>query len=320
MFALILFAAGWASARRQSAAAGALEGSVTDTAGQRVADVTVELLSAATNERHVAKADAIGAFHFSLIPSGTYQVELCQGFRTARMAQLTLNASEVPVLEAVLEPGDSDVTVECACHLRAVAPLTGTLVDQKTITAVPLNTRNFTQVLSMSSGSVATLRRPRLLHAAGAQEENSLGASGGRPGDLACRLRTDAQRIAYRQVARRPAPRRRLRENCRSPAACVSPSAPTCRGLRIAPPVPDLPTRGGGGWLGTAKEPPPLVFNPRPRNSSWSPAARRRRMRPDRSWPIAIALPRWASAANILGLAYPLRMPPPSFPSSNRVR
>ena len=57
----------------------------------------------------------------------------------------------------MLEPGDSAVTVECACHLRAVAPSTGTLVDQKTITAVPLNTRNFTQVLSMSSGSVASV-------------------------------------------------------------------------------------------------------------------------------------------------------------------
>src|SRR5690606_31653536 len=34
---------------------------------------------------------------------------------------------------------------------------TGTLVDQKTITAVPLNTRNFTQVLSMSSGSAASV-------------------------------------------------------------------------------------------------------------------------------------------------------------------
>ena len=158
MFALVLFAAGSASARGQSAAAGALEGSVTDTAGQRVADVTIELLSAATNERHVAKADAIGAFHFSLLPSGTYQVDFVrEGFRTARMAQLTLNASEVRVLEAVLEPGDSAVTVECACHLRAVAPSTGTLVDQKTITAVPLNTRNFTQVLSMSSGSVASV-------------------------------------------------------------------------------------------------------------------------------------------------------------------
>jgi hypothetical protein len=49
---------------------------------------------------------------------------------------------------------------------------------------------------------------------------------------------------------------------------------------RIAPPVPDLPTRGAGGWLEMAKgprEPPPPAFSPSPKNSSWSPAARRRR-------------------------------------------
>ena len=31
-----------------------------------------------------------------------------EGFQTARMAQLTLNASEVPVLDAVLAPGRRD--------------------------------------------------------------------------------------------------------------------------------------------------------------------------------------------------------------------
>jgi len=36
-----------------------------------------------------------------------------------------------------------------------VTSSTGDLVDAKTITAVPLTTRNFTQVLSMSSGSAA---------------------------------------------------------------------------------------------------------------------------------------------------------------------
>ena len=58
--------------------------------------------------------------------------------------------------------------------------------------------------------------------------------------------------------------------------SCASPG-PMRRGLRIAPPVPDLPSRGGGGRLGMAKEP---LAPPRPaKNSSWSPAARRRRMR-----------------------------------------
>ena len=106
----------------------------------------------------MAQAGSDGAFRFSLLPPGTYQAEFArEGFKTARMAQLTLNASEVPVLDAVLEAGDPTPPVECACHLRAAAPATGTLVDQKTITAVPLNTRNFTQVLSMSSGSVASV-------------------------------------------------------------------------------------------------------------------------------------------------------------------
>lgn len=155
---LFLFLAGSVPACGQSAAAGALEGSVTDMAGQRLPEVTVKLLNAATEERHDATADASGVFRFSLLAPGTYEVEFAlEGFKTARLAQLTLNASEVPVLDAVLEPGDPAVVVECPCQLRAVAPSTGTLVDQQTITAVPLNTRNFTQVLSMSSGSVASV-------------------------------------------------------------------------------------------------------------------------------------------------------------------
>jgi len=155
--ALVLLSGAPLPAYGQSAAAGALEGSVLDPAGGRLADTTVSLLNTATGERHAARADSSGAFRFSLLPPGTYQVEFAhQGFRTARMAQLTLNASEVPVLDAVLEPGDAAVLMECRCHLRAAAPSTGTLVDQRTITAVPLNTRNFTQVLSMSSGSVAS--------------------------------------------------------------------------------------------------------------------------------------------------------------------
>ena len=65
----------------------------------------------------------------------------------------------------------------------------------------------------------------------------------------------------------------------------MSPSAPMCRGLRIAPPVYDLPTRGGGGWLGMAKAPlaPPSAFNLAPKNSSWSPAARREETRASRN-------------------------------------
>jgi hypothetical protein len=107
---------------------------------------------------HAAKSDPAGAFRFPLLPPGVYAVEFAhEGFRTARMPQLTVNASELIALDAVLAAGDPAAPVDCDCRVRAAAPSTGTLVDQKTITAVPLNTRNFTQVLSMSSGSVASV-------------------------------------------------------------------------------------------------------------------------------------------------------------------
>jgi hypothetical protein len=140
----------------QSATTGALEGTVTDPAGNPVPKATVRLVNHATEERQGAASDAKGAYRFALIPPGSYEVTFSfRGFKTSRIAAVVVNVSEVPILDAVLERGDEAEISACRCRISAGAPSRGTLVDQKTITAVPLNTRNFTQVLSMSSGSAA---------------------------------------------------------------------------------------------------------------------------------------------------------------------
>lgn len=140
----------------QSATTGALEGSIRDASGARLAGAIVTLLHHATDQKQTATSDESGTYRFSLLSPGIYEVVFVHpGFRTARMPRMTVNVSEVPVLEAVLEPGEAGEETICRCEVNASAPSTGTLVDQKTITAVPLNTRNFTQVLSMSSGSAA---------------------------------------------------------------------------------------------------------------------------------------------------------------------
>ena len=59
------------------------------------------------------------------------------------------------MLDAVLERGEAAEPVNCQCRISVTTSSTSTVVDAKTITAVPLTTRNFTQVLSMSSGSAA---------------------------------------------------------------------------------------------------------------------------------------------------------------------
>ena len=140
----------------QSAATGALEGTVKDAAGAAVPGVVVTLLERATQQTRSATSDAKGGYRFSMLPPAVYEVAFsARGFKTSRMPGVTVDVSETPVLDAGLERGDSKETVACRCRITQSAPSTGTLIDRKTITAVPLNTRNFTQVLSMSSGSAA---------------------------------------------------------------------------------------------------------------------------------------------------------------------
>ncbi len=140
----------------QSASTGALEGTVRDAAANGLPDAAVVLLNRAIDQTQTAVADENGGYRFSLLPPGVYEVTFrSPGFKTSRMSQVAVNVSEVPILDATLEPGNEGEIVECHCSVSTAAPSTGTLVDQKTITAVPLNTRNFTQVLSMSSGSAA---------------------------------------------------------------------------------------------------------------------------------------------------------------------
>ena len=79
-----------------------------------------------------------------------------KGYQTELMASMVVNVSENPVLDATLEPGESPLPRACHCVVgMAGGSSSGTLVDGKTIRSVPLNTRNLTQVLSMSSGSAA---------------------------------------------------------------------------------------------------------------------------------------------------------------------
>jgi hypothetical protein len=140
----------------QSATTGGLAGVVSDPAGAGVPGVTVTLTNPATNQTHTITTGANGSYAFSLLPPGVYAVQFAgPGFRTALMPSVTVNVAEVPALDATLTPGESGEPVSCHCRFSVTTSATSTVVDAKTITAVPLTTRNFTQILSMASGSAA---------------------------------------------------------------------------------------------------------------------------------------------------------------------
>jgi hypothetical protein len=150
--AICLAGSAWA----QSATTGALAGTVTDSSGQGIPGAAVRLTSPATQQSFQVTTGAHGQYNFSMLAPGTYEAHFAsQGFKPAVAASVVINIAEAPALDAVLEPGEAGEPIPCQCHFSVTTSSTSTVVDAKTITAVPLTTRNFTQVLSMASGSAA---------------------------------------------------------------------------------------------------------------------------------------------------------------------
>ncbi len=140
----------------QSATTGALAGIVLNQAGDPVPNAAVTIVFVATSQTHDSVTAADGGYRFSMVSPGAYEVHFAaQGFKTSRLAAVTVNISEVATLDATLERGDASEQVPCQCRTGGATASTGTVVDSKTLTSVPLTTRNFTQILSMASGSAA---------------------------------------------------------------------------------------------------------------------------------------------------------------------
>src|SRR5271157_5664376 len=90
---------GIGSLMAQTAATGALVGTVTDSTGGVIPNVTVTLTSTDTNQVRTATTGAAGAYRFGLLPPGDYKLRFsAAGFKTAELASVTVNVTETPVV------------------------------------------------------------------------------------------------------------------------------------------------------------------------------------------------------------------------------
>ncbi|HXF09350.1 MAG TPA: carboxypeptidase-like regulatory domain-containing protein, partial [Desulfuromonadaceae bacterium] len=141
----------------QSAGTGALTGTVTDPSGSVIPGATVTLVSIGTNQTRISTTGADGSYKFALLPPGTYRVRFgAVGFKTAEVSAMTVNVTETPVLDRRLEVGaqTEQVTVEAQTEVLQTATSTlGNTVGSRTVTALPLSSRNYTQILALSAGT-----------------------------------------------------------------------------------------------------------------------------------------------------------------------
>jgi hypothetical protein len=141
----------------QTASTGALTGTTVDTTGAILSGVNVELFSVQTGTTQSRLSDSEGRFDFSLLAPGVYEVRVGQKQADPLVGEATVHIKVTEVVRLVLRV-QFKTTVHSievsavASSVQTDSPALGKVVDVATITALPLVTRNFTQIAGLSPG------------------------------------------------------------------------------------------------------------------------------------------------------------------------
>lgn len=159
LFAATIFAVGLPRLMAQTPSTGAVTGTVTDPSGGVISGATVTLTDTATGQVRTATTDANGSYRFGLLEPGNYSVTFsASGFNSTTVPSVTVNVTETSVLNRKLEVGAATTKVTVEANVEAVQTTNaanGGIVSGQEITSLPLASRNYTQVISLSPGVVA---------------------------------------------------------------------------------------------------------------------------------------------------------------------
>lgn len=140
---------------------GSLVGTVTDNSGAVIPGVSINLLNENTGASATAQTSATGTYEFPLLRPAPYKLTAtAEGFRTLERTGLEVRSTETLRADLSMELGvvSEVVTVnEAAPLLQTDQPTLGHVIEEDTITAIPLATRNFTQILGTSPGVVGSI-------------------------------------------------------------------------------------------------------------------------------------------------------------------
>ena len=157
MAVLGLCATGWA----QTSMTGLLRGVVTDPSGRVVANADVRVTNERTNEVRTVKTGADGAYTVPLLPPGTYQVDIdAKGFARTIVSSVVIAVTETNVENVTVKVSSALTAVE----VKGIPPVVetstnalGDVVTTEQVEALPLVNRNFTQIMTLSAGVIASV-------------------------------------------------------------------------------------------------------------------------------------------------------------------
>ncbi len=138
---------------------GVITGTITDPTGAVVPNATVTITNAGTNISQTTTTGSDGSYRFSLVPPGTYTLELkAANFGGVRVSGIVVEASQTMAINRQLELAKTSQLVEVTAEAPLVQTATSDLayqVDSRTIQNAALVDRDIFDVLPFMAPSVS---------------------------------------------------------------------------------------------------------------------------------------------------------------------
>jgi hypothetical protein len=163
-------------------ATGQITGTVTDASGALMPGVKVTLTNRSTGLVRDTITTETGSYSFPLLQAGVYAITAeRQGFSVAKRSDVNLNVDQVVRVDLQMAVGATTETISVAASALAIETETagiGHVVTTRQVAELPLNGRNFLQLLFLGAGAVETTGEQ------GTMRQGALGAisiNGSRP-------------------------------------------------------------------------------------------------------------------------------------------
>lgn len=140
----------------QTASTGALMGVVVDPSGRIYPGILLDLTKEGGGEKKSATSDEIGRFAFLLLPPGKYELRAtAHGFAPVYFRDIDIHVTETRRMDLrlALEKRFERAQVSAdTLHVQSDSAALGRVVNERAIHDLPLVTRNFAQIASLSPG------------------------------------------------------------------------------------------------------------------------------------------------------------------------
>jgi outer membrane receptor protein involved in Fe transport len=151
---VVVLVSGFAFGQTQTAQ---LNGTITDQGGATVPGATVTVTNADTQTTRSVQTSASGTYVISNLAPGPWRIEVtAPGFQKAASGVLRLEVAQIATFDVPMQVGGVEQTVNVTAEaplLESTGAQLGTVVTQQQIHELPLNGRNFTQLLTLTPGA-----------------------------------------------------------------------------------------------------------------------------------------------------------------------